>query len=99
MQCPAEIAEVILPHPAEPGCSGFVHSAWQGADRSLRASNPITFIICQIFSRTIPQRSSHYYWNVERPEYIRQVGEPDQVWMDGRNSGDVWAIGSIRSTP
>ena len=95
MHCPAEIAEVILPI-LQNGLLRVRALPGRGKPSSA-ASNPITFIISQIFLPTIPRKSSTTtgMWNAlstsGRWEWIRR--------LDGRNSGNNWATGSIKSTP
>ena len=78
------------------GCFRVRALAWQGQAELCGVESDHIHNLPDLLADYTPEKL-HYYWNVERPEYIRQWEWIS--WMDGRNSGNDWATGSITSTP
>lgn len=72
MQCPSEIGEVILPI-LHHGLLRLRASAWQGEAELCRVESDHIHNLPDLLADYHPEKLQ-YYWNVERPEYIRQVG-------------------------
>ena len=77
MHCPAEIAEVILPI-LQNGLLRVRALAWQGQAELCVVESDHIHNLPDLLADYTPEKL-HYYWNVERPEYIRQVGVDQAV--------------------
>jgi len=72
MHCPAEIAEVVLPL-LQNGLLRVRALAWQGQAELCGVESDHIHNLPDLLADYTPEKL-HYYWNVERPEYIRHVG-------------------------
>jgi hypothetical protein len=79
MQCPIEIAEVILPL-LQNGLLRIRALAWQGHAELCGVESDHIHNLPDLLGDYSPEKL-HYYWNVERPEYIRQMEvNPQDGW-------------------
>ena len=72
MHCTAEIAEVIL-RILQNGLLRVRALAWQGQAELCGVESDHIHNLPDLLADYTPEKL-HYYWNVERPEYIRHVG-------------------------
>jgi len=83
MHCPAEIAELILPI-LQNGLLRVRALAWQGQAELCGVECDHIHNLPDLLADYTPEKL-HYYWNVERPEYIRHVGGHldgwEQLWQ------------------
>jgi len=78
MHCPAEIADVLLSI-LQTGLVRIRTFAWQGRAELCAIESDHIHNIPNLISNYSPEKLS-YYWEVERPEYLRQVSTED---LDG----------------
>ena len=71
MHCPAEIAEVILPI-LQNGLLRVRALAWQGQAELCGVESDHIHNLPDLLADYTPEKL-HYYWNGERPEYIRHM--------------------------
>ncbi|MGA8346968.1 MAG: hypothetical protein WBQ11_01990 [Isosphaeraceae bacterium] len=77
MHCPAEIAEVILPI-LQYGLIRVRAFAWQGQAELCAVEADHIHNLPDLLADYTPQKL-YYYWNAERPDYVRQVGVDQAV--------------------
>jgi hypothetical protein len=71
LHCPAEIADVLLSI-LQTGLMRIRTFAWQGRAGLCAIESDHVHNIPNLITHYSPEKLS-YYWDVERPEYIRQV--------------------------
>jgi hypothetical protein len=72
MQCPFEIAEVVLPI-LQHGLLRLRASAWQGETDTCRIESDHRHNLPDLLADYDPGKLQ-FYWNVERSEYVRLLG-------------------------
>ncbi len=80
MHCPDEIAEVILSI-LQNGLLRVRALAWQGQADLCGVESDHIHNLPDLLADYKPEKL-HYYWNVERPEYIRHVGDQLDGWEE-----------------
>lgn len=89
MRCPDEIADVVLP-PVTYGLLRARAAAWQGKADLCAIESDHIHNLPDLLADYTPDKLS-YYWNVERPSYLEQIGLDqsagwEQLWhlLSGR---------------
>jgi len=80
MHCPAEIAEVILPI-LQYGLIRVRYFAWQGQAELCALEADHIHNLPDLLADYTSQKL-YYYWNAERPDYVRQVGVDQAVGFE-----------------
>jgi len=99
MQCPAEIANILLCI-LQTGLMRIRTLAWQGCTELCAIESDHIHNIPNLIMNSSPEKL-FYYWDIARPEYIRQVAAEhsdgwDELW---RRLGQEIEMIEVLTTP
>jgi len=99
MHCPAEIADILLSI-LQTGIVRIRALAWQGRTDLCAIESDHIHNIPNLIMNYSPEKL-FYYWDIERPDYIRQVAtEPSDGWDAlWRRLGQEIEINGVVTTP
>ncbi len=96
MHCPSEIAEILLSI-LQTGLVRIRTFAWQGRTELCAIESNHVHNLQNLITNYSPEKL-FYYWDIERPEYIRQVSaehQDESVALWQRLGQELEAIGVL----